>query len=485
MNSFLTQVFLLSPLWSLSLLAFIPLTAKILNNNQELKQEVVCLIYALAFLLSLTLLCFLGFNDKEVLSLRFDPYSSGACVLGGGSAFISLAFFYLNPWLDKKQLTEILFFFSQSLVGLYVFCLAQDLMTAFIGIEIVSLILYINLAMSRKDLFCLEAAIKYFVLSSLSSVIFLYGMSFLFGAAGTLEFNTFFAEQNRAFIYNRFFFMGFCLVFASLFFKVALFPFQFWLADVYQGALTPLTFFMATGVKSSVVLFLGKMFALPFFEKGAHGSVFLTGLALASVLTVLFGNIMALKQIKLKRLVAFSSLAHSGYLMMTLFGILNVVQSSKDFSILFYYLIAYIFLTGGLLLVIQSLEREGSQIELKDIKALFTKNSFLAVSLSIFLLGLAGIPPTFGFFAKIGVFQSLILSGSWWLLFWAFVGSALGLYYYIKPISLMLGHEEKKEEINLSKLAKLLLALLLFLSLFGAFSFWPVFLLIAKSPVYT
>ena len=116
-----------------------------------------------------------------------------------------------------------------------------------------------------------------------------------------------------------------------MFFKVALFPFQFWLADVYQGALTPMTAFMALAVKSSLILFIGKIFALPFFEKGAHGFILLSGLAIASVLTTLFGNIMALKQVKLKRLVAFSSLAHSGYLMMALFGILSLSSSSKRF----------------------------------------------------------------------------------------------------------------------------------------------------------
>ena len=475
MSSILEQALLLSPLWSLSVMAFIPLTAKLLNNNKELKREIVCFIYALNLLTSLALFFIFGFNNKTAFFLHFDAYSSASCVLVALSALISLALLYLNSWLDRKHLTEILFFFSQGVLALYVFCLAQELMTAFIGIEIASLILYINLAMSQKELLCLESAIKYFVLSALSSVVFLYGLSFLFGATGTLEINQFFTEQNESFVYNRFFFLGFCLIFASLFFKVALFPFQFWLADVYQGALTPFTLFMATGIKSSVVLFLGKLFALPFFEKSEHGFVFLTGLATASVLTVLFGNIMALNQKKWKRLVAFSSLAHSGYLMMALFGILNVISSSKDFSILFYYLLAYIFLTGGLLTAVQCLEKQSSQTELKDSQSLFKRNPFLAFAFSLFLLGLAGMPPAFGFFAKVGIFQSLISSASWWLLFWAFIGSAIGLYYYIKPISLMLNSEKKLEPLHIPSLARLSLILLMFFSLFGAFLFGQFF----------
>ena len=475
MSPLLKQVFLLSPLWSLSLMAFLPLTFKLLNNNKELKRGLVCFIYALAILLSLVLFFIFSFNDKEALSLQFSPYSSASCVLVALSGLISLALIYLNSWIDKKHLTEILFFFSQGLVALYVFCLAQDLMTAFVGIEMASLILYVNLAMSKKELVSLEAAIKYFVLSALSSVVFLYGLSFLYGGAGTLNLEQLFIEQNEGFVYNRFFFLGFCLIFASLFFKVALFPFQFWLADVYQGALSPITLFMATGVKSAVVLFLGKLFSFPFFEKGEHAFVFLTGLAMASVLTVLFGNIMALKQEKWKRLIAFSSLAHSGYFMMLLFGILNVAGSDKNFSVLFYYLLAYIFLTGGLLTAVQCLEKQSSQTGFKDSFALFKRNPFLAFCFSIFLLGLAGMPPAFGFFAKVGLFQALISSGSWWLLFWAFIGSAIGLYYYMKPISLMLSSEEKAEPLFIPSLAKFVLIVLLFFSLFGAFLFGKFF----------
>ena len=261
MKDFLISAILLSPLWSVSLVAFIPLVAKILNRNQEMKKSLVCFIYALGFLLSGVLLVFIGFNDKEVLSLKWSAYSSGACLLANVSGLISLALFSFNTWIDKKQLTEILFFFSQSLVGLYVFCLSQDLFTAFVGLELLSIPLYINLAMSRKDFFCLEASIKYFVLSAFASIVFLYGLSFIFGATGTLEWSEF--VENPSALYHRFFFLGWALVLIGLFFKVALFPFQFWLPDVYQGALTPFTLFMSTGLKSGVVLFLGKILSLP------------------------------------------------------------------------------------------------------------------------------------------------------------------------------------------------------------------------------
>jgi len=460
----------LSPIWSLLLLAFVPLTAKVLNHNKELKAEITSGVFALGILLSITLFFLVGFNNDSVSLLRFDNYGSGACVLVALASLLSLALFYLNHWVDKRQLTEILFLFSIGLAGLYVFCLAQDLMTAFIGLETASLIIYINLAMSRKDLFCLEAALKYFVLSAFSGIVFLYGLSFIFGSAGTLELATFFKTESLH-LYNRFFFLGWTMVFAGLFFKVALFPFQFWLADVYQGALTPMTAFMAMAVKSSLILFIGKLFSLPFFDKGSHGFVFLSGLALASVLTVIFGNVMALRQTKLKRLVAYSSLAHSGYLMMALFGVLNLESSSKDLSVIFYYLLAYIFLTGGLLLSLQALEKNSSQPELKDLKALFKTEPFLAFAFAVFLLGLAGVPPSFGFFAKLGIFQPLVLSASWWVLFWAFLGSSMGLYYYMKPVTVMLDSESEKASPRLSWFYRFLLSVLALGSLLGAFVF--------------
>ena len=475
MISFWQDLLQMAPLWSLSLMAFIPLTAKVLNKNTELNPAVVSSLYALAILTSFILFVFIGFNNKELLFLQFDPYSSGACLLVALSGLISLVLFHFNSWTDKTQLTETLFFLCQGILGLYVFCLAGEFMTAFIGLELASLMIYLKLAMSRKELLCLEAAIKYFVLSALSGVIFLYGLSFLYGGSGTLEINKLFAQESVLSIYNRFFFLGWALVFSALFFKMALFPFHLWLADVYQGSLTPMTAFMALAVKSSIVLFLGKIFSLPFFEKGSHGSIFLSGLAIASVLTVLFGNIMALKQIKIKRLIAFSSLAHSGYLMMALFGILSLDSSSKNLSLLFYYLLAYIFLTGAFLIGLQSMEKENPQIELKTWNSLFKDRPFVALGLTLCLLGLAGIPPSFGFFAKLGLFQPLILSGSWWVLFWAFVGSAIGLYYYVYPVTIMLAPGTSKTSLKWPWLAKGLFWILTLLGLFGGFLFGRFF----------
>ena len=177
-----------------------------INNNQELNPRVVLSVHFLGILTSLFLFLLLGFRGVEVLSLRFDMYSSGACALVGLAALQSLPLFSFNQWIDKKQFTEILFLFSHGVAALYVFCLSQDLMTAFISLEAASLVVYMVMASGRKESLSLEAAIKYFVLSSLAGVIFLYGLSFIFGAVGKVDFLSLReieqAQFNRFFLYR-------------------------------------------------------------------------------------------------------------------------------------------------------------------------------------------------------------------------------------------------------------------------------------------
>ena len=458
------DVLRLSPLWFSTLVFFIPLTVKT-ASGKELQASISSLIAGIALIGSFTLFALFGGVEKVLFSLEFSKYNQASCLLVNLSGIICLVLFHLNKWLDERQRSEILFFFGLGLVGLYVFLLAQDLLTAFVGLELASLSLYLNISMSRKDSLSLEAAIKYFILSAFSGVCFLYGLSFLYGSTGTLNLSQFFLEDINSF--NRFFFLGWAFVFAGLFSKAAFFPFQFWLPDVYQGALTPMSSFLATGVKASLILFLGKVFSLPFFEEESHGSLFLLGLAGFSVLTVLFGSLMALKQVYLKRLLAFSSLTHGGYLMMALFAILSL--SEKDFSPLFYYLLAYIPLTGGLFLLSQGFEKKDPQVLISNLKGLFFVKKDLAFLISVFLLGLAGLPPTFAFFAKVGVFSLLIGLGSWWLLFWAFVASAIGLYYYMRPLVLMTEERQEKTDVHWGWLARGVGLILAFISIFGAF----------------
>lgn len=467
MNELTFNVFIqLMPVWSLSFFSFIPLILKTINKNREPHQRVVLGIHFMGIFTSLGLFFLLGFDDRHpvLFSLRFGVFESGACVLAALAALQCIPLFSRNQWIDKNQLTESLFLFSHVLVGVYIFSLSQDLMTAFIGLETASLVLYLLIAFVPKAKFSLEASIKYFVLSSFAGILFLYGLSFIFGVSGDLAVAALGEAGNQ---FYRFFFLGLGFLLVGLLFKMSIFPFQFWLPDVYQGALTPVTSFMATGLKSAVILFIGRVFS-PVFINNERAEILLMVLGMFSVLTVLFGNILALRQHFLKRLVAFSSLGHSGYLLMALVGIFSL--KVPDFFPLFYYLSAYIFMTGGAFACIQCLEEKHFQPELKDLAGLFKTNPLFALGFSLFLLGLAGMPPFFGFFAKVALFKPLIASGHWWMLFWALVASAIGLYYYIKPLTYM-SESSKRSPLHLSWNMKTLFVFCVMGTLLGAFLF--------------
>ena len=429
----------LSPLWSLSLAGAIPLTWKILRGNSEPHSGLSAAAVFAGIAVSATLFLALGFNDQSLLSLKFGQLESGACLLAALAAVQCLPLFRNSRLLDKSQFSESLFLFSNSLTGLYIFCLSQDLMTAFIGLETASLSLYLLMAFAPGEKLSLEASIKYFVLSSFAGVLFLYGMSFVFGAAGgDLTIAGLAAKGNE---FQRFFFLGLALLLSGLLFKISAFPFQFWLPEVYHGALTPVASFMATGLKASVILWTARFFH-PVFSSYEKTGALLVGLAAFSALTILFGNILALRQTGLKRLAAFSSLSHSGYLLAALAGVFSLEE--PDFFPLVFYLTAYVFMTGGAFACAQYLE-SAERPSLQDMKGLFRSNPLFALFLSFFLLGLAGAPPFFGFFAKAALLRPLIESGLYSLALWIVCASAVAFYYYMKPVALMCAAPQKPQ----------------------------------------
>ena len=462
-TSFLKELTLLMPIWSLFLFSLVPLVIKTLNKNKEPRSFLVFAVYFLGVLNSLLLFLFLGFQDHRVLGLHFDMHNTGAACLVALAGLISLPLFFFNKELDEKQITETLFLHAGSLIFLYIFCLAEDFILAFIGLEGASLITYILISISRNSRLALESSIKYFLLSSFAGLLFLYGISFLFGSLGSFQLEA--LNQQEAFQLNRFFYLGLILIFSAGFFKIALFPFQYVLPEVYQGALTPVTLYLTTGFKASVVLFLAKIFNYNVFSSHLHGKLFLEGFAALACLSVIYASVQALKQTKLKRLFAFSSLVHSGYIAMVLSQILKTGHG--DMRIIFYYLTAYILATGGLFTVLQFLQSKKEEVVLEDLQGLFKVQPLVACFVSVFFLALAGLPPTFGFFSKLALFQPLIEAQNWWLVFWMLVGSAIGLYYYIKPITLMVAGDSAYT--NSPGGLKTLMAILAFLTFFGSF----------------
>ena len=432
------DLLLASPLCALFLFSLLPLSLKLLRKQKE---PLVFISSALALtgIFTALFLLFLVWPEEGP-----KHFFSGALISGPSQALCGVflllagALTFLmslqHPQVDKDKFSEILFLKMGALIGLLVLLWSGNMLTAFIGLELSSLSFYLLIALSRTGLEALKAGFKYFVLGSLAGAFLLYGISFVLASSGHFDLQKVFEQTPELLNRSRLFALGFVFILTGLWFKTSIFPFQFWLPDVYKGASTPLLVFMAVGLKLAVFV--------PLFEwtQGLFTKVdmpFLLSLfQWLAVLSVLFGNIIALLQKDFKKVLLFSTIAHSGYLFM----ILIASQTGFDMGrpALFYYLFLYMVMTAGVFICLRIFEKQDSaELKLSCLNSLSERHPLQAFFISLFLLSLAGLPPTGGFIAKVFVFQALIDQGFWWMLFWAILGSGIALFYYLKPIALM------------------------------------------------
>ena len=443
----MNDLLLSSPLWSLFLFSLIPLSIKVLNKNKETSVFLSAgFILAGIFSSLFLLLFFWPDSGEETLfysALVFNEFRALASfvllLVGVFVIFMSLR----HPQVDESRFSEILFLKSGALLGLLILLWSGNLLMAFIGLELASLAFYLLIALGHTGSLALKASFKYFVLGSVASAILLYGISFVLGAAGHFDLQRIFQQTPELMISSRILVLGLVFILVGFLFKISIFPFHFWLPDVYLGSFTPLLVFMATGLKLTVFVLLFEwtkgIFSLP--EMSSLLSLF----QWLAVLSVLFGNIIALLQKDLKRMLLFSTVAHSGYLLMIL--IASQMDSYFGGTALLYYLMVYVCMTIGIFICLRIFERENNvALELSELNNLSRQKPFLAFLITLFLLSLAGIPPTGGFIAKLFVFYGLLDQGLWWMLFWTILGSSIALFYYLKPIVLMYMKESEPPE---------------------------------------
>ena len=343
-----------------------------------------------------------------------------------------------HHYLDKEQLqyseyyTLILF----STLGMMLMVAAMDLVSIFISLEIMSLSAYVLVGFRRADRKSNEAAMKYFVLGSAASAIFLYGASILYGATGVmsipgiLDFFTKNAGQM-----GPAFSLGAWLAIVGFLFKVAAVPFHMWTPDVYEGAPTPITGFMSTGIKAASFAVLIRLLDGLGFGKGLENA--LSGqlhniLWVIAVLSMLVGNIVALKQNNLKRMFAFSAIAHTGYLLV---GIIAAPNSEFGYGPLVLYLISYVAMTLGTFGVLTMISGKGdTRLNLQDLAGLSKRHPWLAITMGVFMFSMAGIPPTAGFVSKYYLFYSAIQAGEIWLVVLSVLCSVISVYYYLRVL---------------------------------------------------
>ncbi len=442
----MNDLLLSSPIWILFLFSLFPLTLKVLNKNQEPSPFLVLGIALFALLTSMVLLLLSGpFSDETSLTIFSSTLVLNSARFWGTFALQILSLFVVtitlfHPQVNMKKFSETIFLQLGSLLGLMILVQSGDLLMTFIGLEVASLCFYLLIALGDTGPQSLSASFKYFVLGSLASALLLYGISFVFGSIGHFDLAQVLKENPQLLIQSRFFVLALVFLMVGFLFKISIFPFQFWLPDVYRGSFTPLLIFMAVGLKLAVFVLLFD------WTKGIFSKIdfssFLYGLQWLAVLSILFGNIIALVQSDLKKMLLFSTIAHSGYLLLLLIAIQK--DASGAFFGLFYYLVVYMFMTLGAFICLRPFEKKAdSRLSLEKIKGVGNKNPLFGLSLSIFLFSLAGLPPTGGFVAKFFLFQSLLEQKFFGMVFWVLLGSSISLFYYLKPIMLL--YTNKKE----------------------------------------
>jgi NADH-quinone oxidoreductase subunit N len=319
-----------------------------------------------------------------------------------------------------------------SAAGMLLFAQATDLVGLFVGLELLSLPVYILSGFLRKDPKSNEAGLKYFLLGAFASAVFLYGAALIYGATGQMDLVEAFRTPARMPALRD---AGLVLLLGGLLFKVAVVPFHMWVPDVYEGAPTGVTAFMATAVKASAFGALVRV--LLAVQPGVASIPLAKAFWWLAVLTMTVGNLAALTQSNVKRMLAYSSIAHAGYLLVGITAMLEGGATTPVSGIL-YYLVAYTFMNLCAFGVVVALARDGKEILLvHEMDGLGWERPWLGLAMILAMVGLSGIPPTAGFFAKYYVFQSAVEAGLVGLVVIGVLNSALSVYYYLRVLVAM------------------------------------------------
>ena len=344
-----------------------------------------------------------------------------------------------------------------ALSGLLIMTSSSDLLVIFLGLEVLSVSSYALAGLKRKDEKSGEAALKYFLLGSFASAFLVLGLAFLYGAARSTflpEIIAHFGAEAGSSVLGL---IGVALVLVGFGFKVAVVPFHMWTPDVYEGAPTPVTAFFSVAPKAAGFVVLIRLF-LNFWDSVPNSSVLFWALWTISVLTMVVGNLVALRQTNIKRLLAYSSIAHAGYLLVAILA--------QDYASLVFYLAAYLFMNIGAFAALIGLSKTGTEyLELDDFAGIGFRYPWIGGTMSIFLLSLAGFPPTAGFLGKFYVFSAAVRAGLVPLVVIGVLASLVSVFYYLRIVVYMYMREPGREvDIEVENPA---LFLVLFLCLYG------------------
>ncbi len=391
----------------------------------------------------------IAFVAYSVLILPEGSTFGGMFVLDGYSTFFKLLFL-LNVVLsvlisikyiaiENINLGEYYAFLLFSTLGMMIMASAHDLILIYLGLELMALSTYVLTAFLRHDIKSNEASLKYFLLGAFSSAFLLYGIAMSYGLTGTTELKEIAAYIAKAGLTgNKTLLLSVIFIVVAFGFKIAAVPFHMWAPDVYEGAPTSITAFMSVGPKAAGFAVLGRVFYEAFGELHIEWGNILLPL---SILTMVLGNIIAISQTNIKRMLAYSSIAHAGY---ALLGVLS--GTPEGLASTMNYLMIYAFMNIGAFSVVIMLRREGfSGVDIEDYKGLSKSHPLASALMLIFMFSLTGIPPTAGFIGKFYVFMEAIRAGHVIPVIIAVIMSAVSAYFYLRIVMYMYMHEPEGE----------------------------------------
>ena len=436
-----TDLFALQPLILLSVVILVQMMVIAFARN--LKLTVAISVVGLAA----TLISFIQLRGDAPVSvtplIAVDGYAVffSGLILVAAMAISLLAYDYFKNRGEKQD--EFFMLLLLATLGALILVSSTHFASFILGLELLGVSLYTMMSYPTRGLLSLESALKYLILSGVSSAFILFGAALFYAATGSLSFTTVIAPGG---VYLA---AGIAMVLAGIMFKLSLVPFHLWTPDVYEGAPAPVTAFVATVSKGAIFAVLLRFFA---------GSDLFTlqtimpGLALVAVLSMLVGNLLALRQQSIKRILAYSSIAHLGYLMVAF--IAAGIVGGKDLAIEAsgYFLFAYFLTTIGAFGVVTILSADSEEHDVSDIEdysGLFWRRPILALMFAAMLLSLAGIPLTVGFVGKFYIFAAGVQTTLWMLLGVVILGSGIGLYYYLRIIYAMTQPVASSEKIDI------------------------------------
>jgi NADH-quinone oxidoreductase subunit N len=373
--------------------------------------------------------------------LQLDYFSSffNALLLGATLLVMLSSYSYLEE--GHIHYSEFYPILLSSTLGMMLLAASAELITIFVSLELMSLMVYVLVGIRRRSAFSNEASVKYFLLGGASSAIFLYGTALIYGALGTTKLagiSALLAEGGGAALRNPVLIAGVVLLLVGFLFKIAAVPFHMWTPDVYEGAPSNITSYMATAVKAAVFAAFVRVSVALFGNAGTghlgdlqgviHGALWTLAL-----LTMVVGNFVALMQTNLKRLMAYSAIAHTGYLLV---GIL--AGPATGYAGIAFYLVAYIAMNIGTFALLNLFAgKEDGALTVPGLVGLGKRHPVAAAALTVFLLSLGGFPPTAGFVAKYYLFSNALAAGETVLVLIAVLTSAVSVYYYLRLVVMM------------------------------------------------